>query len=198
MSNDSLKEIDGFLDQLEAKVGELITVAKPGFTPIYQVEGTVKKDDAGNITRLEWVDVSFEDAEQAWNDYGLLVRTVYIKDEQDPLTVVAQRPALLNVTLKMTTTVCHKIDYSDLAVWAAEQLGIRNLEFGDTPNDTDYDFDAVSRHSSRFWDQAAIDATVDAAKAHLYLPMHEVGNLLSYFADAGLLPEGNYIVNVSW
>lgn len=132
MSNDSLKEIDGLLDQLEAKIE-------------------------------------------------------------------AQRtPALLGITLKMTTTVCHKVDYSDLAVWAAEQLGIRNLEFGDTPNDTDYDFDAVSRHSSRFWDQAAIDATVDAAKANLYLPMHEVGNLLSYFADAGLLPEGNYIVNVSW
>lgn len=189
------KEMNALFDQLEAK----LATAAPALKPIYQVEGTVKKDASGNVTHLEWVDVSHEDAKRAWNEFGLLVRTVYTKDETpEPLTTP---PALMATTLPITTKVCHKVDYGDLERWAAEQLGIPNLEFVDMDNDTDHDFDASSRHNPKYtwsWDQAAIDETIDNAKARHSLPIHEVGNLLSYFADAGLIPEGNYIVNVSW
>lgn len=117
------------------------------------------------------------------------------------LATVTTKPALMGTTLPITTKICHKIDSSVLAQWAAEQLGIRSLEFVDMNNDTDHDFDASSRHNPKYtwsWDQAAIDETIDNAKARLSMPIHEVGNLLSYFADAGLIPEGNYIVGVSW
>lgn len=45
--------------------------------PVYQVEGTVKKDENGAVTRLEWVDVSLSEATRANDDFGLLVRTLY-------------------------------------------------------------------------------------------------------------------------
>lgn len=140
MSNDSLKEMDKLLDQLEAKLA-----------------------------------------------------TVNLKP--------SDKPELMGVTLPMTTTICHKVDSSALAMWAAEQLGIPSFEFVDMDNDTDHDFDASTRHNPKYtwsWNQDEIDATIDAAKSNLSLPIHEAGNLLSYFADAGLIPEGNYIVNVSW
>lgn len=50
---------------------------------IYQVEADVTKDDAGNVTRLTWVDVSKEDAIRAWEEYGLLVRVVHLEVWQD-------------------------------------------------------------------------------------------------------------------
>lgn len=189
------REMNKLLDQLEAK----LTGVAPTLKPIYQVEGEVKKDANGVVTYLSWVDVSHDDAKRAWNEFGLEVRTVYTKDEApEPLTAP---PALIGTTLPITTKICHKIDYSNLERWAAEQLGIPNLEFVDMDNDTDHDFDASSRHNPKYtwsWDQAAIDETIDNAKARMSMPIHEVGNLLSYFADAGLIPEGNYIVNVSW
>lgn len=189
MSNDSLKEMDKLLDQLEANL------ATTGFKPIYQVEGTVKKDAAGNVTHLEWVDVSLDDAKRAWNEFGLLVRTVYAKGEQEPLT--APPAALMGTTLPITTKICHKIDSSVLAQWCAEQLGIPSLEFTESDNDTDHDFDANTREH-KWWSQAEIDEVVEKAKENGWLAIWEVGNLLSYFADAGKIPEGNYIVGVSW
>ncbi len=185
------KEMNALFDQLEAK----LATAAPALKPIYQVEGTVKKDAAGNVTHLEWVDVSHEDAKRAWNEFGLLVRTVYTKDETpEPLTTP---PALIGTTLPITTKICHKIDSSVLAQWCGEQLGIPNLEFTESDNDTDHDFDANTREH-KWWNQTEIDETVTKAKERGSLPIWEVGNLLCYFADAGLIPEGNYIVNVSW
>lgn len=45
--------------------------------PVYQVEGTVEKDENGSVTRLEWVDSTLPDAERAWNEFGLMARTLY-------------------------------------------------------------------------------------------------------------------------
>lgn len=189
------KEMNALFDQLEAK---LATVA-PALKPIYQVEGTVKKDAAGNVTHLEWVDVSHEDAKRAWNEFGLLVRTVYTKDETpEPLTTP---PALIGTTLPITTKICHKIDSSELATWVAKQLGLRYLEISEADNDTDHDFDTDTRHTPRInWEREmeSINETLDKAKERGNIPIWEVRNLLNYFADAGLIPEGNYIVSVSW
>lgn len=46
---------------------------------IYQVEADVTKDAEGNVTRLTWIDVSKEDAIRAWEEFGLLVRTVRLE-----------------------------------------------------------------------------------------------------------------------
>lgn len=66
---------------------------------IYQVEGTVEKDAEGNVTRLEWVDVPKEEAIRAWDEFGLLVRTVYVKDEGDVLPVDTLAKAVQNAPL---------------------------------------------------------------------------------------------------
>lgn len=113
------------------------------------------------------------------------------------LATVTTKPVLMGTTLPIVTKICHKLDYRDLERWAAEKLGIRNLEFTDSDNDSDHDFDVITR-DYKFWDQALIDNAIDTAKSRLSLPIYEAGNLLSYFADAGLIPEGNYIINVSW
>lgn len=60
---------------------------------IYQVEATVEKDAAGNVTRLEWADVTEETAKTAWNEYGLLVRTVLQKSPVE-LTENVTQPAI--------------------------------------------------------------------------------------------------------
>lgn len=109
---------------------------------------------------------------------------------------------LTDTTLPITkTAICHKIDYSALERWAAEKLGIPILEFIDMDNDTDHEFEVISRHNQKYpggWDQETIDETIDSAKSRGAIPIYRAGNLLSYFADAGLIPEGCYIVNVSW
>lgn len=113
------------------------------------------------------------------------------------LATVTTKPALMGTTLPITTKICHKIDSSVLAQWCGEQLGIRSLEFTESDNDTDHDFDTNTRED-KWWNQAEIDKVVESAKERSSLAIWEVGLLLSYFADAGLIPEGNYIVNVSW
>lgn len=45
--------------------------------PVYQVEGTVEKDENGQVTKLEWVDVPYSVAVRAWDEFGLLTRTLY-------------------------------------------------------------------------------------------------------------------------
>lgn len=62
------------ISQLESQLAKFQQMAT-----IYQVESTVKKDSEGNVTKLEWVDVSKEDADKAWNEFGLLVRTVRLE-----------------------------------------------------------------------------------------------------------------------
>lgn len=136
MSNDSLKEIDGLLDQIEAKVATMMA-----------------------------------------------------------------KPELVGTTLPITTKICHKIDSSELATWVAKQLGLRYLEITEADNDTDHDFDTNTRHTPRInWEREmeSINETLDKAKERGNIPIWEVRNLLNYFADAGLILEGNYIVSVSW
>lgn len=50
---------------------------------IYQVEADVTKDKDGKVTRLTWVDVSEEEAVRAWEEFGLLVRTVRLEVMHD-------------------------------------------------------------------------------------------------------------------
>ena len=52
-------------------------LATMGAEPVYQVEGTVEKDENGQVTKLEWVDVPYDVAVRAWDEFGLLTRTLY-------------------------------------------------------------------------------------------------------------------------
>lgn len=115
------------------------------------------------------------------------------------LATVTVKPALMGTTLPITTMICHEVDYGDLERWAAEQFGIRSVEFTESDNDTSHSFNASSRHNpSHEWDQNEVDEVVRRVKESGWLEIWNVDTLLSYFADVGSIPEGNYIVNVSW
>lgn len=210
------KEMNGLLDQLEAKLSTTASAMKA----IYQVEGTVKKDPAGNVTHLEWVDVSLEDAKRAWSEFGLLVRTVYIKDASErPLETLnktgaslagevektAQQPAQaqfspsVNEALKVQSFFVvdmHKLAeiLGHIYSFALEPGESSLLDIYDTNDDQDYVFTVEGLENTPAYRQADVIKALGEIGKSRTVSIYKLGYVLDHASQMGAIPTGKYLV----
>lgn len=111
--------------------------------------------------------------------------------------------------LAISTKTTH---YVDFITWRAqEENGDWGLDlylqevFGldDTPelleanNDTDHSFNVGRPEPGSYKEKAGIEA-VKTLREKGWIELYNLGDLLNYMVDAFDLPEGNYVVRVSW
>lgn len=95
--------------------------------------------------------------------------------------------------LKYHTLTAKYVDSFELARYLSEKTG-KNVEFIETPNDTDYSVE-IKKGEVRDYDKGNIDDFLNKGYISFEYGYRAV---LNYCADQGWLEEGDYVIGVSW
>lgn len=98
----------------------------------------------------------------------------------------------------MSTKTTHYVDYGDLESFLTEKLG-KPVEIIGSPNDTDYSVNVKKldpESPMHKWDLEEVQkfintGVIDCEYGGFYRP-------LAYAATQGWVPEGEYLITVSW
>lgn len=101
-------------------------------------------------------------------------------------------------TLKMTTKITNYVDYGDLQSFLTEKLG-KSVEIVGSSNDTDYSVDVkkLDPASTMYkWYMEEVQEFINSGIIDCeYNGFHRP---LAYAATQGWIPEGEYLITVSW
>lgn len=97
------------------------------------------------------------------------------------------------MSLKMQTITYHKVEYYDLDSFIFNHFGIQfeTIVELECQNDTSHEVYADANMTP--YDRGEIDKWLQGESA--YVRIHDI---LSYASLIGLIPEGRYLINVSW
>lgn len=97
--------------------------------------------------------------------------------------------------LKITTKSTHYVDAYDLCRFLTEKIG-RKIVFGQSSNDTDYS--CLADGNSDSWEDQEEEVNEIIKSGYINCDYPGWDSILSYAANQNWIPEGNYVVRVSW
>ena len=96
--------------------------------------------------------------------------------------------------LTIKTETIHKVDYHDIQQFIAATYGLTEFcAIGESENDSVHEYNVTSKDGDEY------DAKrLDEILADKYCTHWELGIVLDDLCRKGLLPAGNYLVDVCW
>lgn len=99
--------------------------------------------------------------------------------------------------MKIETKLTHYVNYNDFEKFVQSTYNVENYEFASSEecsNDTAHTSSNVVKKPLDKWTQGDLDKFINENGNRQYM-MH---TLLQDMVNRDLIPEGNYVINVSW